>query len=112
MTAFGKRVTAKLGRMRKPQDFTVQPVNDGEHLIVQSAKSIGRFNMRTGEGVLNIKGCYFPHLNPFLGAEPFTFPPEFVADCLEACPTLDGQTEFKTESGTTLLTVIHNVTEI
>jgi hypothetical protein len=87
-------VTAKLARMRKAQEFSVMPVEDGEELIVQSDKSIGRFNFRTGAGVLNTKGAYFPHLSKFLGAEPFTFPAEFVAECLQACPSLDGQTVY------------------
>lgn len=41
---------------------------------MQSDKSIGRLNFCTGEGVLNNKGSYFPHLHAALGAEPFTFP--------------------------------------
>jgi hypothetical protein len=91
---FGRQVTAKLANMRKPQEFTVMPADDGETVIVQSDKSIGRFNMRTGEGILNTKGAYFPHLSKMLGAVPYIFPAEFVRDCLDACPSLDGQTSF------------------
>ena len=87
-----RSVEAKLAKMRKPQSFSILPTEDGEHLIVQSDKSIGRFAWRTGEGVLNTKGSYFPHLSRVLGAEPYTFPAEFVQQCLEACPSLDGQT--------------------
>lgn len=87
------RVDAKLHTMRKPQSFIVQPVEGGEEVIVQSDKSIGRFNIRTGKGVLNTKGCYFPHLTKFLGAFEYQFPPEFVSAALEACPSLDGQTD-------------------
>lgn len=100
------RIEAKLGRMRKPQSFVVMPTDDGEHLIVQSDKSIGRFNWRTGKGVLNIKGCYFPHLSKVLGAEEYEFPAEFVAEAMKACPSLDGQT---TMGG---VTIMHTVTEI
>lgn len=87
-----KKVSAKLGNMRKPQDFIVLPVKRGDDplLMIQSDKSIGIFNYRTGEGKLNTKGCYFPHLAM---AKPFTFPMDFVADCLEAAPSLGGTTE-------------------
>jgi hypothetical protein len=83
-----KRVTAKLGTMRKPQNFIVYPKStDGDGLmIVQSDKSIGAFDPETRKGVLNIKGCYFLHLNRIMGAKPFEFPQEFVDDCLEAQP--------------------------
>jgi hypothetical protein len=89
-----KHVVGKLGTMRKPQEFSVMPSDDGETLVVQSDKSIGRFNFKTGEGVLNIKGCYFPHLSGFMGAKPYTFPAEFIAACLAACPALDSETSF------------------
>jgi len=87
-----KKVSAKLGSMRKPQDFVVLPVKRGDDplLMIQSHKSIGIFNYRTGEGRLNTKGCYSPHLAM---AKPFTFPPEFVQACMEACPSLGGTTE-------------------
>lgn len=26
------------------------------------------------------------------GAQPYTFPPEFITDCLNACPALDSET--------------------
>ena len=75
-------VTAKLGNMRKPQEFIVYPRSDRENIIVQSDKSIGSFDAKTGIGVLNTKGCYFPHLQRFCGAVPFTFPTDFVAQCI------------------------------
>lgn len=92
MTAFGGRVVAKLGTMRKPQEFSVLPTEDGERIIVQSDKSIGMFHFRTGQGVLNQKGCYFPHLSGVLGAKGYEFPADFVAECLAQCPTLGGET--------------------
>jgi hypothetical protein len=84
-------VTAKLHTMRKPQRFHVSPMSDGR-ILVQSDKSIGVFDFRTCEGVLNVKGHYFPHLNRALGAMAFTFPLEFVTECLEASPALDSVT--------------------
>jgi len=81
------RVEAKLARMRKPQSFIVMPMDDGR-IMVQSDKSIGVFDY-SGHGVLNTKGCYFPHLTKFMGAVEFDFPPEFVRECLAVCPALD-----------------------
>lgn len=81
-----KTVTAKLANMRKPQEFVVYPREAGEPVVVQSGKSIGRFDPTTGEGVLNTKGCYFPHLSKALGAQPYTFPQDFVTACIAAYP--------------------------
>jgi hypothetical protein len=77
---FGPRVTGKLGRMRKPQSWSVLPMNDGR-IMVQSDKSIGCFDPETGEGRLNTAGSYFPHLSV---AAPFTFPRDFVTLAREA----------------------------
>lgn len=75
-------VMAKLGNMRKPQEFTVYPFNkvDGT-LTIQSDKSIGTFDANTGKGLLNTKGCYFPHLTVVMGAKPYQFPMELVQEC-------------------------------
>lgn len=89
---FNRRVRGKLGRMRKPRDFSVHPMDDGR-IMVQADKAIGTFNFRTREGVLNTKGEYFVYLDPRLGAERYTFPAEFVKLCLEICPALDSETE-------------------
>ena len=79
-------IKAKLGNMRKEQEFIVYPKSDKDNIIVQSDKSIGAFNIATGEGVLNTKGSYFPHLNAMLGAKPFTFPQDFVLQCIVQGP--------------------------
>lgn len=79
-----KTVTAKLGTMRKPQEFVVYPPSDKGRVIFQSDKAIGAFDIKTGEGILNTKGCYFPHLNQALGAQPYTFPQDFVLQCIGA----------------------------
>lgn len=80
-----KTVSAKLQRMRKPQDFVVYPKSrtDNGDLVVQSDKSIGRFDPETGKGVLNVRGPFFAHLSQ---ASPFTFPMDFVEACIEAQP--------------------------
>ena len=75
-------ITAKLGNMRKPQEFIVYPTSNQGNVIVQSDKSIGAFDAKTGEGMLNTKGCYFVHLNRQLGAKPYTFPTDFVVKCI------------------------------
>lgn len=86
-------VTAKLHTMRKPQEFSIRPSSNGTHLFIQSDKSTGRFDFRTGKGVLNTKGTTFLHLNPALGAFEYQFPAEFVAECLSQCPPLDSETK-------------------
>jgi hypothetical protein len=83
-------ITAKLANMRTTQTFVVYPRdNDRAPVIVQSERAIGSFDPHTGEGVLNWRGAkqkYFHHLSPALGAEPYTFPSEFVAQALAAEP--------------------------
>lgn len=86
-----KTVTAKLAGMRNAQNFVIYPASPERPgvLTVQSERAIGRFLVETGEGLLNWKGSngkYFAHLNPALGAEPFTFPADFVAACIDAQP--------------------------
>jgi hypothetical protein len=77
--------SAKLGKMRKPQEFVAFIDNATGKIIVQSDKSIGLFDPETGKGILNIKGSYFIHLNVVLGAKPFQFPPDFVEMAKTAC---------------------------
>lgn len=77
----GKYVIAKLGKMRKPQEFSVRRDQSGIY-YVQSDKSTGRFDGK-GRGWINFKGTYFHHLNFFMGARAFDFPPEFVQECQE-----------------------------
>jgi hypothetical protein len=84
-------VAGTFGNMRKPQEFIVLPTSD-DNIVVQSDKSIGMFDPETGRGVLNTKGKYFPHLTPAGGAQPFTFPRDFITACLRACPSTGGET--------------------
>lgn len=79
-------LTVKLGNMRKAQEFLVLPTKPGEKIIVQSDKSIGCFNPDTGKGILNTKGCHFPHLNKMLGAVEYQFPTDFVEACKANIP--------------------------
>jgi hypothetical protein len=102
-TNWGGFVTGKLGKMRKDQRFHISPTSDGR-IMVQSPKSIGMFDFRTGNGVLNAKGAYFLHLNKVMGATEMEFPAEFVRACLEACPALDSETD--TGTGCTLVNTV------
>ena len=85
-----RTVTATLAGMRKPQKFVVYPrQGDDQDIIVQSERAIGSFNRTTGQGRLNWRGSapkYFLHLSRRLGAEPYTFPPAFIAACIAAQP--------------------------
>lgn len=88
-------VVAKLANMRKAQKFVVYPVKTGETTItVQSDKSIGRFDSRTGKGVLNTKGQYFHNLAM---GRPFEFPAEFVLECLKIAGIVRPMGESTTE---------------
>lgn len=71
----------KLGNMRKDRDWYPHLRSDG--LVMASTDgAICVFNPETGCGLLNLKGEYFPHLSPRLGAKWFQFPAEFVALCV------------------------------
>lgn len=96
---FGQRVRGKLAGQRKSRDWSVSPTDD-DRLIIQADGCIGAFDVKSGVGVLNTRGGYFPHLSAALGARAFKFPTEFVAACLRACPSLDGET---TRGGVTLM---------
>lgn len=79
-------VTAKLGNMRKAQEFVVYPPREDGKIMVQSNKSIGLFDPDTGKGILNIKGSYTPYLHPATGAKPYDFPQEFIDECKKKQP--------------------------
>ncbi len=67
--------------MRKPQEFCIQPLKATDTTVtIQSDKAIGRFDLKTGKGMLNTKGCYFPHLNPALGAVEYTLSEEDLTE--------------------------------
>jgi hypothetical protein len=100
---FGAGVVGKLATMRKPQEFSVHPYGREDLIHVQSDKSCGVFDFKTGLGLLNMKGSYFAHLSPTMGAKTFQFPADFVAACLAACPALDSET---TVGGVTIINTI------
>ncbi len=55
--------------MRKPQEFTINPIGATDtSVIIQSDKAVGRFDLQTGPGTLNTKGCFLHHLNKTCGA--------------------------------------------
>ncbi len=67
--------------MRKPQEFCINPIKATDTtVIIQSDRSIGRFDLKTGKGMLNTKGCYFQHLNPAYGAIEYTLPEEYLTE--------------------------------
>lgn len=80
----------KLAGMRKPDHWIVYPRGDGNDcLTVQGRRAIALVNITTGKGVLNWRGSnskYFVHLATSLGAEPFTFPKEFIRLAIEFEP--------------------------
>lgn len=82
-------IRAKLPGMRKAREWSAMPIEDGRRILVQAEGCIGIFNFRTGEGKLCTRGGYFPHLSI---AKPYTFPQDFVRECLRACPSLGGET--------------------
>jgi hypothetical protein len=102
---FGPHVRGKLAGQRKARDWSIQPVDDGS-IIVQADGAIGQFDFRTRRGVLNVKGEYFPHLRPELGAKPYEFPAEFVRLALEACPGLDSES---TRGGVTVVNTVRTI---
>jgi hypothetical protein len=85
-------VEAKLGGQRKLRRWLVQPTDD-DRIIVQTDGAIGCFHVSGRDGRLNLRGGYFPHLNPVCGAQPFTFPPGFVRAALSCCRPLDAETD-------------------
>ena len=45
--------TFKTANMKKEQSFTLYPYTGGDYIYLQSDKRFSRFNLRTGEGVIN-----------------------------------------------------------
>jgi hypothetical protein len=78
-----KRFEAKLGNMRKPQNFIVCPVSTDEENIrtIQSDKRIARVNLETGKVILSDgKGGHqgFHKLMEFAGAKEYDAPQEVL----------------------------------
>jgi hypothetical protein len=88
-----KRITAKIGNMRKAQEFVVYPLSKGETtpttVTIQSDTRIAVFETATGRGMLSkakSSGAYFMHLSAALGATPFVAGPDLVLAALAAQP--------------------------
>ena len=84
-----KTITAKLGTMKRPVQWTVYPQSGQGTVIIQSNTRIAAFNPTTGKGVLSKNcpnGAYFLHLQPILGATPVVVPPEVIALVVTATP--------------------------
>jgi hypothetical protein len=77
------KITAKLGNMKKAQEFVVCPVsNTAPHEVtIQSDKRIARVNLNTGKAMLSSgKGGHqgFMQLSPALGAVEVDVTPELI----------------------------------
>ena len=83
-----KRITAKLGNMRKAVEWVVCPVsNAGGMVYIQSDKRICKFDPATGNGVLSASHNYPVFITLSLpSATPVVVPPDVVAACVEATP--------------------------
>lgn len=87
-----KRITAKLGNMRKAESFIVYPRATNatdDKLTIQSEHRICQFDPATGKGVLSVyrsSGAYFLHLSKALGATEITVPAEVIAAATEGQP--------------------------
>lgn len=87
-------VSAKIGNMRKPQDFVVypkqvspnSPAGNNETLTVQSDTVIAKFDIKTGIGIYANQpgGAYFITLA--IKGKPLTVPPDILAAFIAAQP--------------------------
>jgi hypothetical protein len=90
ITTMIQRITAKLGNMRKAQDWVVYPPVAGRNgITIQSDKRIACFDPENGKGLLSDgKGGHqgFHKLMPFAGAITVIVPPGVVQAALAAQP--------------------------
>lgn len=93
------KIVAKLGTMRKAQEWIVYPASRTERMsanaagpapiLIQSDTRIAQFDPATGIGVLSAShpnGSYFLHLNKFAGATDIVVPPDIIAVAIAAIP--------------------------
>jgi len=73
----GKWVIVKIGRLRKPREL-IAFMDDQGRIIAQGDDVIFMVDPVTREAVYNLKGGYFMHLNPLMGAKVARVPQEFV----------------------------------
>lgn len=87
-----RRVSFKLGSMRKPADWVVYPASKTESrgtFLVQSDKRIAEINPETGKAILSASksnGAYFMHLSRLLGATEVDVPADVIALVRDAQP--------------------------
>lgn len=84
-------IEAKLGNMRKAQEFIVYPFAEGEvEFKIQSDQRIARINIETGKGVLSkgrSNGAYGIDLMPIRGAMEIDVPAEIAEKLKGLAPT-------------------------
>lgn len=83
-----KKITTKLGKMRKAVDWVVYPPQKDGRTIIQADNYIAVFGP-DGRGLLSKRqggGAYFVHLSPACGATPVEVPQEVVQEVLAAQP--------------------------
>jgi len=84
------QITAKLGNMRQPAEFTVYPPQKDGRIIIQSDKRIAVFhNDGSRKGLLSKQqsgGAYFVHLSPACGATLVEIPQDVIDAALAVQP--------------------------
>lgn len=81
-------VSWKFDGRRNAEEFVIYPEQNGS-VVIQSDKSIAQINLKTGRGLLNVKGGgskYFVHLSEFLGAKEVKFSPSLIALIKKSIP--------------------------
>lgn len=83
-----KTINAKIGNMRKFQNFTIYPRNNEDAITVQSDTVIARISVKTGNAIFaNVPGgAYFVHLSMPKHAKKIVVPMETVKAFLDAMP--------------------------
>ena len=89
-----KKITAKLGTMRKAVEWVVYPPQNDSRIIIQSSTYIAAFAgpqnaIPQGKCLLSKRqsgGAYFVHLSPMCGASFVDLPDEVLAAALAAQP--------------------------
>jgi len=86
-----KHLTAKLGNMRKTQEWVVYPASrtNDNSILIQCDNRIASFNPQTGAGILSDgKNGHqgFHKLNAFMGAKSITVPQDIIDSAIAAQP--------------------------
>lgn len=84
-----KRLSLKLGTMRKAADFLVYPGTDDTRIMIQSDTRIAVVDAGTGRGILSrgvSSGAYGVHLSAAAGATVIQVAPDVVDAIKQARP--------------------------